>query len=217
MFKSVKGGKIVKTRSEDNTVLNEIDMEELMFIQTTSEEEADGKLREIYEGDRKSLGYVPNHAKVFSLRPEVLETWRAFQGSIRKNLRLRRYELVTLAAAMPLKCRYCLLAHGAILIKNGVSVDQLRLILTNFNDAGLERAEVAIMTFAQKIIQNANEITQADVDALRALDLEDVEILDITLTATMRSFASKTFDALGAGPDAVYNELENQLSDLLPE
>jgi len=192
-------------------------MEKIMFIQTVSELEAEGKLREIYEGDRKSMGYVPNHAKVFSLRPEVLETWRAFQGSIRKNLRLRRYELVTLAAAMALKCRYCILAHGTILTKNGISVDQLRLILTNFKDAGLDNTEVAMMEFAQKIIRNANEITQIDVDTLRGLDLEDIEIFDITLTATMRSFASKTFDALGAEPDAVYNELEQQLTDLLPE
>jgi uncharacterized peroxidase-related enzyme len=192
-------------------------MEEHMFIQTISEAEAESKLREIYEGDRKSLGYVPNHAKVFSLRPDVLEAWRAFQGSIRKNLRLRRYELITLAAAMALKCRYCLLAHGAILIKSGVSVDQLRLILTNFKDAGLERDEVAMMEFAQKIIRNANEISQSDIDALRILGYKDVEILDITLTATMRSFASKTFDAMGAEPDPVYNELEHQLSDLLPQ
>lgn len=187
-----------------------------MFIQTTPEAEAAGKLREIYQGDRKSLGYVPNHAMVFSLRPEVLEAWRAFQGSIRRNLQLRRYELVTLAAAKALNCRYCLLAHGAILNKNGVSVDQLRAILTNFHDAGLERAEVAMMEFAQKIALSVNEMTMADVNALRALGLEDVEILDITLTATMRSFASKTFNALGAGADAVYSELEHQLSDLLP-
>jgi uncharacterized peroxidase-related enzyme len=187
-----------------------------MFIKTTQEADADSKLRNIYDGDRKSLGYVPNHAKVFSLRPEVLEAWRAFQTSIRKNLRLRRYELVTFAAAMALNCRYCLLAHGAILNKNGVSIDQLRTILTNFHDAGLERDEVVIMDFAQKIIRNANEMIQTDVDTLRALGLEDIEILDITLTATMRSFASKTFDALGAEPDAVYNELEQQLSDLLP-
>lgn len=187
-----------------------------MFIQTTREAEAQDKLREIYESDRKSLGYVPNHARVFSLRPEVLEAWRAFQGAIRKNLRLKRYELVTLAAAQALNCRYCLLAHGAILNKNGVSVDQLRAILTDFHDAGLDRAEVAMMEFAQKIARSANEITQADVDALRALGLEDVEILDITLTSTMRSFASKTFNALGAGPDPVYDELEHQLADLLP-
>ena len=187
-----------------------------MFIQTTQGSEAEGKLREIFEGDRKSLGYVPNHATVFSLRPEVLEAWRAFQGSIRKNLKLRRYELVTLAAAQALNCRYCLLAHGAILLKNGVNVDQLRAMLTNFHDAGLERAEVAMMEFAQKIARSANEVTQADVNVLRDLGLKDVEILDITLTATMRSFASKTFNALGAGPDPVYSDLEHQLSDLLP-
>jgi len=187
-----------------------------MFIQTISEAEAEGKLRDIYESDQKNLGYVPNHAKVFSLRPDMLEAWRAFQGSIRRNLRLRRYELVTLAAAKAVNCRYCLLAHGAILNKNGVSVDQLRAILTDFHDAGLELAEVAMMDFAQKIARSANEMTQADVDALRAVGLEDVEILDIALTATLRSFASKTFNALGAEPDAVYDELEHQLSDLLP-
>jgi uncharacterized peroxidase-related enzyme len=191
-------------------------MEDVMFIQTISEAEAEGKVRAVYEGDQSSLGYVPNHAKVFSLRPDVLEAWRGFQGSIRKNLRLRRYELVTLAAARALNCRYCLLAHGSILNKNGVDVDQLRAILTDFHGAGLEPAEVAIMDFAEKIARSANEMTQADVDALRALGLEDVEILDITLTATMRCFASKTFNALGAGSDAVYDDLEQQLDDLLP-
>jgi uncharacterized peroxidase-related enzyme len=187
-----------------------------MFIQTISEAKAEGKVRAVYESDQSSLGYVPNHAKVFSLRPDVLEAWRSFQGSVRKNLRLRCYELVTLAAAKALSCRYCLLAHGSILNKNGVSVDQLRAILTDFHDAGLEPAEVAIMDFAEKIARSANEMMQADVDALRALGLEDVEILDITLTATMRCFASTTFNALGAGSDAVYDDLEQQLSDLLP-
>lgn len=187
-----------------------------MFIKTIPEAEAEGTLREVYEGDQKSLGYVPNHAMVFSLRPEVLAAWRAFQGSIRKNLRLRRYELVTLAAAQALHCRYCILAHGAILNKNGVGLDQLRAILVNSHDAGLEPAEVAMMAFARKIVRGANEMSQADVDVLRALGLEDAEILDITLTATMRCFASKTFNALGAGPDAAYAELERQLADLLP-
>jgi uncharacterized peroxidase-related enzyme len=187
-----------------------------MFIKTISEAEAEGKLRGIYEGDLKTMGHVPNHARVFSLRPDVLEAWRTFQGSIRKNLRLRRYELVTLAAAQALNCRYCLLAHGAILNRNGVSVEQLRSILIDFHDAGLEPEEVAMMEFARKIIRNASEITPMDVETLRVHGLCDTEILDITLTATMRSFASKTFEALGADPDDAYKELEYQLSDLLP-
>lgn len=186
-----------------------------MFIKHILEEEAEGKLLDIYESDRNVLGYVPNHSKVFSLRPDVLETWKAFQGSIRKNIRLRRYELVTLAAAIELKCRYCILAHSSILIKNGISMDQIRLILTDFNNAGLEKNEVAMMNFAQKIIRNANKITQEDINLLRDMNLSDNEILDITLVATMRSFASKTFDSLGAKPDAIYSELEHELNDLL--
>jgi len=72
-----------------------------------------------------------------------------------------------------------------------------------------------MMNYAQKIIRNANEITQEDIDILRDVNLSDIEILDITLTATMRSFASKTFDALGAKPDDVYDELEFELGDIL--
>jgi uncharacterized peroxidase-related enzyme len=187
-----------------------------MFIETVPEERADGTLDESYEGDRTSFGFVPEHAQVFSLRPDVLAAWRGLQRSIRGHLRLRRYELVTLATAQALGCRYCLLAHGAVLIQNGVGVEQLRAILTDHHDAGLEPLEVAIMDFAQAIALRADEMTQADTDALRALNLADVDILDITLTATMRCFASKTFNALGAGPDAATAELERELSDLLP-
>jgi uncharacterized peroxidase-related enzyme len=191
-------------------------LEDAMFIQTVPEAEAQGKVREIYDGDLETFGYVPNHARVFSLRPDVFAAWRGLQGSIRGNLSLRRYELVTVAAAQALHSRYCLVAHGAVLVKGGMSVDQLRALLTDFHDAGLTPVEVAIMDYAQKIARSANEITQADVDALRALGLEDVEILDIALTATMRCFASKTFDALGAEADPALAELEERLTDLLP-
>lgn len=188
----------------------------MAYIQTITEDEAEGKLREIYDGDRKNNGYVPNHAKIVSLRPDVMETWRAFQGSIRKNLRLRTYELVTMAAANALGCRYCLLAHGAVLLKNGFDIGQLRAIIADHHNAGLEPAEVAMMDFAQKVIHNANTVRQADIDHLRSFGLSDSAILDITLTTTMRSCFSKTFDALGAEPDAAYADLETQLHDLLP-
>ena len=159
---------------------------------------------------------MPDHARVFSLRPEVLKAWRAFQGSIRGNLPLRRYELVTLAAAQALESRYCQIAHGAVLSKNGMSIEQVRAILADFHDAGLEPVEVTIMDYAQKIARDAHSITSSDVDELRALGLDDVEILDVALAATMRCFASKTFDALGAGPDAEQRALEERLADLLP-
>ena len=76
------------------------------FIKTIPEQQAEGKVKELYEADRKRVGYVPNYTKAFSLRPEVYEAWGRLLKAIRSNMRLRRYELVTLAAASALKCTY---------------------------------------------------------------------------------------------------------------
>ena len=78
----------------------------MTYINTTSESEATGKLRELYEADLKSLGYVANYTQAMSLRPEVIAAYRQLIGAIRGNMDLRRYELVTLAAASRLRCSY---------------------------------------------------------------------------------------------------------------
>ena len=79
---------------------------ELSYIQTVPHEEASGLLRELYDADLAANGFIPNYARAFSLRPQVYQAWRALSGSIKANMDLRRYELVTLAAAAKLRCSY---------------------------------------------------------------------------------------------------------------
>jgi hypothetical protein len=78
----------------------------MTFIKTISEEQAESLVRDQYQAAQKSMGYVPNYLKAFSLRPEVYDAWTKLIGAIRSKMRLRRYELVTFASAMALKCRY---------------------------------------------------------------------------------------------------------------
>ncbi len=78
----------------------------MAFIQTIPEDQADGLLRDLYEQDKKKEGYVPNYARAFSLHPEAYEKWKAFIGEVRSKMRLRRYELITFAAAMAMECTY---------------------------------------------------------------------------------------------------------------
>jgi hypothetical protein len=78
----------------------------MTLLKTVSEDQADGLVREQYETARASLGYVPNYIKAFSLRPEVYDAWSKLIGAVRSGMRLRRYELVTFAAAMALDCLY---------------------------------------------------------------------------------------------------------------
>ncbi len=103
-----------------------------------------------------------------------------------------------------------------MLRKNGFSLEQLRALMIDYRNAGLEPAEVAMMAYAEKVTRAAHEVTEADVAGLRSHGLTDAEILDIALAAAARSFFSKTLEAVGAQPDATYAELAGELADLLP-
>jgi uncharacterized peroxidase-related enzyme len=187
----------------------------MAFISTIPESEAATDVKEMYAKNRESVGYVPNYAKVFSHRPQIMEAWGNLLGSIRSNMDTKRYELVTLAAARALKSSYCMLAHGSILRKNFYNSEQLNLIGQDFQTADLSLAEKAMMAFAEQIVRDATSITQADVENLRLHGFSDSEIFDITTTATARCFFSKTLDALGAEPDEVYLDIEEELRQTL--
>lgn len=76
------------------------------FIKTISDSEATDKLRAFYDDDIKSLGIPSNTTRTFSLLPETWEGWMGLIKSIRKNMRLRDYELTTFAAAMEMGCTF---------------------------------------------------------------------------------------------------------------
>jgi hypothetical protein len=76
------------------------------FLRSIDPAHAEGDAHELYQKDLEKKGYLSNYTRAYSLRPAVLEAWRALQGSIRRNMRLRRYELVTFAAATALHCTY---------------------------------------------------------------------------------------------------------------
>lgn len=78
----------------------------MTYIKTIPEDQAEGLVKEQYQSALKDNGYVPNYAKALSIQPETYEAWRKLLGSVRSKMRLRRYELVTLATAMALHCAY---------------------------------------------------------------------------------------------------------------
>lgn len=78
----------------------------MSFIRTIPPEQADGLLKTIYDEQIEKLGYIPNYHQLFSLRPQASLAWRDLQNTIRAKMRLRRFELVTFAAAGALRCTY---------------------------------------------------------------------------------------------------------------
>lgn len=76
------------------------------FIKTVPASEATGLLKEFYEQDIQDLGLASNTTRSFSLFPDTFQGWLGLIRSIRKHLRLRNFELTTLAAAMQMGCTF---------------------------------------------------------------------------------------------------------------
>jgi uncharacterized peroxidase-related enzyme len=187
----------------------------MAYIETITDEQAEGDAKAALAADRSTMGYVPNFTRLFAQRPAVYAAWLQLKAAVSGSMDLRRYELVTLAAARRLGSAYCSLAHGKILAERVLDAETVRRIAADHRFAGLDEVDVAVMDLAAKAAGDATSVTRGDVERLRDLGLTDTEIFDVVVAATARAFFSKTLDALGAEPDGIYAELEPSLRDAL--
>lgn len=169
----------------------------MTIIRTPDEQQVVGDAAAIYTADRDEYGYVPSHTRLMAMNVEAFEAWEALARAVARPLGMRRYELVTLAAAKGAGSVLCRLAHG----RRSLSLfdpDQLERIARDHRDAGLSAAEVAMMDFAERVSGDAAGMTDEDGLVLRRHGFSDREIVDIALAAAARNYYSRAIAALGA-------------------
>ena len=179
----------------------------MAYIETTAPRDAEGEVREMYQRQQAHWGYVPNYAKVFCHRPEVLARWGKLLAEIRRPMSKRRFELVTFAAAVELRHTACALAHGKALTEF-LAPEEVTLIKDREYSDSISAAEQAMIEFARQVASDAARITASDVDRLKAHGFSDEEIFDIAATAAGRAFFTKLLDALGVEVDSTSMKLD---------
>jgi uncharacterized peroxidase-related enzyme len=185
------------------------------FVQGVDEGSATGPLADFFAADRASWGYLPNLARTFGIRPAVYQAWRQLNGAIKGTMDPRRYELVTLAAAIELRSSYCALAHGRVLTQEFMSEEEVVRLVADPQAATLTPVDRAVTALARKIVRGADNVTDQDIVALRECGLTDEEIFDVVVAAAARCFFSKTLDATGTPPDSAFAQLSPALRDAL--
>jgi len=179
----------------------------MAFIETTRPEHADGAVATMYRRQQSAWGYVPNYAKVFCHRPEVMARWGMLLAEIKRPMDQRRFELVTFVAAHALRNTACVLAHGRAL-RPFFSDAQIVAIAAGRFEGILDEAERAMLRFARQVAQDASQVTADQVAALREQGFTDAEIFDIAATAAGRAFFTKILDALGVQSDSPSRSLD---------
>ena len=182
----------------------------MSFIETISLEDAEGEVREMYERQQGAWGYVPNYAKSFSHRPEVMARWGRLLAELRRPLDDRTFELVTFAAAHEMRHTPCSLAHGNAL-SPFFSNDEIRAIADQEPVESVTPAEEEMMRFSRKVARDASTVMADDVQRLKDHGLSDADIFDVAATAAGRAFFTKVLDAVGSLPDAGFNAIDADL------
>lgn len=177
-----------------------------MYLQTISEEAATGRVAEIYEAQNAQMGFIMSTAKSFTPRPDLLPIYTDFIDKVRAgfSLGLREWRLITLIAAKHIPSTYCSYVYGKQLVGDLGSKEAVMAVQKDFRTAGLPARDVEMLAYAEKITKDASQVSQADIDRLRAVGFTDQQICDIALCASFRCFVSRFFDAMGAGPEAAF-------------
>ncbi len=187
----------------------------MSFIRTQSPADAEDAVLEMYQRQEDHWGYVPNYAKVFSHRPEVLARWAQLLAEMRRPMDVRRFELVTFVVAHELKHSACALAHGQQLARI-IGEDYVLRIARGREAEVLPAAEVAMVRYARCIARDASTIGPRQVAELKDRHgLTDAEIFDIAAIAAGRSYFTKLLDALGCEPDIAYMSLAEHFRQTL--
>jgi uncharacterized peroxidase-related enzyme len=177
-----------------------------MFLKTVGPDEATGEVAEIYQAEIARIGFLMEATACWTTRPEVLPLFEQFSEGVKANfsLGMRGWRLITFIAAKQVPSTYCTHVYARSLIKELGSKAQVLALQRDFRRAGLSDKEVAMLAFAEQVARDASKTTQGHIDALREVGFSDVEISDIALCASIRSFVSRFFDATGATPEPVF-------------
>src|SRR5215469_3368677 len=185
------------------------------YLHTVPPEDATGEVKAMYDQDLAARGYVANYARAFSGRPEVFAGWLALKDAITSEMDPRLYELATVAAATAIRSSYCSLVHGQILAGSYYPAGTVASIADGDPAETMDAADAAVVRVSRKVAEEAEKVTQEDIDELRDLGFSDDDIFSVILAAAARCFFSKVLDATGTLPDAALHDMPDQLRSVL--
>lgn len=131
---------------------------------------------------QEKAGFVPNVFLALARRPAE---WRAFfayhDALMLKDSGLTKgdREMIVTTTSAANKCLYCVVAHGAILRiyeKKPMVADE---VAVNYRKADITPRQRAMLDFAMKVCQRADEINDADFAALQEHGFTDEDAWDI--------------------------------------
>ena len=158
----------------------------------------------ILEVQEKS-GFIPNVFLGLARRPAEWRAFFAYHDALmlreESNLTKGEREMIVTTTSAANNCLYCVVAHGAILRiyeKKPLVADQ---VAVNYRKADISARQRAILDFAMMVCQHADELEDADFEALHAHGLNDEDIWDIGAITAFFGLSNRIANMNGMMPN----------------
>jgi len=177
----------------------------MTWIRTIPYEEAEGKVRDLYERIKGPNNNVDNIMMAHSLRPHSMEGHMALYKNVlhhsRNTLPKWLLEAIGVCVSIINQCEYCIEHHFEgmrKLIQDDQRSQSIRKALEEGDPSKVfDSKELATMNYAIKLTNNPHDISHEDIEKLRINNVEDGEILEINQVAAYFAYANRMVLGLG--------------------
>ena len=178
----------------------------MSWIETITYEDANTKLKALYDRVKGPNNNVDNIMMMHSLRPHSMEGHMAIYKYVlhHRDNTIDKWFLETLGVWVSTlnKCNYCVEHHFAglkRLLNDEAKANQIRSAIdtNNIENAPLENRQKTAMEYARKLTNNPGSIREENIEKLRADGFTDGEILEINQVCAYFSYANRTVLGLG--------------------
>ncbi|MDA0362512.1 MAG: alkylhydroperoxidase [Proteobacteria bacterium] len=182
----------------------------MSWIKTIPYEEADGRLKVLYDRVKGPDNNVDNIMMSHSLRPHTMEGHMAIYKYVlhHSNNTIPKWFLETLGVWVSSinECDYCIKHHFSGLRRlllddrkaNGI---KLAIEMRDISSAPLEDKEKLAMTYALALASTPPQIKEFMIEELREAGYTDGEILEINQVVSYFAYANRTVLGLGCSTD----------------
>ena len=154
-------------------------------------------------GSPPTLGRPTEFTQLGSLDPEVVNArlvlYKASEG-VASSLTPRQKQLIAYLTSILNSTPHC-----ASLSRAQLDDELVRILDARDYDA-LDDVDAAIARYVETLTLRPGDVTEADVDALRAVGLDDLAILDANNQCAHLNYTNRVANGLGLFHDAIFEE-----------
>lgn len=163
---------------------------------------------------QEKAGFVPNVFLALAHRPEEFRAFVAYHDALMEKpgggLSKADREMIVVATSGLNQCQYCVVAHGAILrirAKNPLIADQVAI---NYRKADITPRQMAMLDFAVKASQRAQEIGEDDFAKLKTQGFSDEDAWDIGSISAFFAMSNRIANVFGLRPNDEFYTMGRQ-------